>query len=183
MASPRSVTGTVSCALHELAHVDLLGAQHVFVHRARQWQGLGLLGALPARVSNPGGRCAEADEGAAAEVRDQEADRARADQGGEFVGDHVDGVGRGNGFDPLEQPAKIGSETAIAHVLNHRVSPRALPRARRQPNSSLCGRLPAKALIRGRATVLGTQKARTPVVPSRAHKEGGPAVGRAPLEG
>jgi hypothetical protein len=66
-------------------------------------------------VGNPGGRCAEADEGAA-EVRDQEADRARADQGGELVGDHVDGVGRGSGFDPLEQHAKISSRTiAIAH--------------------------------------------------------------------
>ena len=127
-------------AVGELVHVDLLGAQHAVVHRARQRHGLGLLGALPPRVGSPGRRCAEADEGAAAEVRDQEAHRVRPDHGGELVGDHLDGVGRGRGFDPLEQRAKIGSRTiVIAHGLNHRLSPRPLP-VRPGPGHCPCGR-------------------------------------------
>jgi hypothetical protein len=48
---------------HELAHVDLLGAQHVFVHRARQRHGLGLLAALHPRAGIATHRRAEADQG------------------------------------------------------------------------------------------------------------------------
>jgi hypothetical protein len=110
--------------------VDLLGAQHVFVHRARRRQGLGLLGALPSRAGTPTRWCVEANQGAATEVRDQEAHRARSDHRRELVGDHLDRIGRRGRFDPLEQRAKIGSRRiVIAHGLNHRVSPRALPGA------------------------------------------------------
>jgi hypothetical protein len=68
-------------------------------------------------------------------------------------------------------------------VLNHRVSPRALPRARRQPNSSLCGRLPAKALIRAVTRFSAPRSQEPPPVPTGRTKKRGPAVGRAPLEG
>jgi hypothetical protein len=129
-------------AVRELLHVDLLGAQHAVVHRTRQRHGLGLLGALPARVGNPEGRGTEADEGAAAEVRDQKADRARPDQGGELLGDHLDGVGRGSGFDPLEQRAKTGSRTiAIAHTvtIGWAAGPAAQAAAASPQPSSSCG--------------------------------------------
>jgi hypothetical protein len=47
----------------------------------------------------------------------------------------------------------------------------------------LCRGLPAKALIRGRDTVLGTQMARSPGRCPPGVQGKGPAVGRAPLEG
>jgi hypothetical protein len=104
------------CTRGELAHVDLLGAQHAFVDRARERQGLGLLRALLSRAGAPMQWCPEADQGAATEVRDQEAHRVRSDCGREQVGDYLDRVGRRSSFDPLQQRAKIGSGTiVIAH--------------------------------------------------------------------
>jgi hypothetical protein len=106
-------------AVLERAHVDSLGAQHAFVHGARQRQGLALLVAMAARAGLTGCRRAEADQGTAAEVRDQEPDRLGPDRGRELVGDHVDGLGGGSGLDPFKQRVKIGFRAvAIAHARN-----------------------------------------------------------------
>jgi hypothetical protein len=105
-------------ALRDVVDIHLLGPQDTVVGRTGQWDGLGLLRPPPAHAGSLRGPCAQADESATAEVRDQQAHCACPDHVGEFGGDDRGGVGRGSGFDALEQRAEVGSRAVmIAQVV------------------------------------------------------------------
>ena len=95
----------------DLLDVDLLGSQHLLVHRVRELQGLEVPAALPACRVLARLRPAEPDDGVAAEIGDQEADRAGPHDRGEFVGDDLDGLGRCGGLHALQQRPEVWTRT------------------------------------------------------------------------
>ena len=98
-------------AVAHAVNVDLLSPQHSFVHGVRQLNGFAAADAAAVCGVDARFPPAEADNGMAAEVGDQEAHRPSANHHRQLVCDHLDGRGwRGS----LDSPAGRGDRFADA---------------------------------------------------------------------